>query len=98
MNFDQEYYVLERENNEDHFLLTWDDATTVSVDFFSIVQPVELEKGQKVIFTMDRPKPETPVLADHHAFPDPAISKKIKEALAPNAWGVSIHSSLNSLR
>jgi len=81
MNFDNEYYLMERENNEHNPLFTMDDECTVGYDAFHGNYPVRLGENDHLIYTMKPPIPEQPQLADYLVTPRPIIDVKIKQIL-----------------
>jgi hypothetical protein len=68
----EEYYIVEREDNDDYPLLAWDEisssikrhpTTSISID-----EPLN--------FRLSEPVPNNPIFADFLKAPDPVVSEK----------------------
>ena len=78
-----EYYVIESENNDNYPLFSWDQ---LSGDF-GMGRPIEYTEPVK--FRLGDPLSPNFEWVDYHVAPEPIISKKIVEALMPlDLYGV----------
>jgi len=78
-----EYYVIESENNDNYPLFSWDQ---LSGDF-GMGRPVEYKESVK--FRLGDPLSPHFEWVDYHVAPEPIISKKIVDALMPlDLYGV----------
>ena len=71
-----EYYVIERENNDNYPLLSWDQRSSL---FRNNTAPVEIKEPVK--FRLGDPLSPNFELVDFHVAPRPVVSKKIVDAL-----------------
>ncbi len=72
-----EYYVIERENNDNYPLFAWDQPENE----YNLGKPVEWREPLK--FRLGQPVPRKPEWVDYHELPNPVISKAFLEALLP---------------
>ncbi len=78
-----EYYVIEREDNDDYPSFSWDQFESV----FGLGQPVEYEEPIK--FRLGSSASPNFEWVDYHEAPEPVVSKKIVDALLPlDLYGV----------
>ncbi len=78
-----EYYIIERENNDNYPLFAWDQ----SENEYNLGKPVEWTEPLK--FRLGEPVPRKPEWVDYHELPNPVISKLVLDALLPlNLYGV----------
>ena len=78
-----EYYVIDRENNDNYPLLTWDQSESE----YGFGKPAENIKP--VEFRLGEPIPKKFELVDYHKAPEPVVSKRIVDALMPlDLYGV----------
>jgi hypothetical protein len=77
----EEYYIVEREDNDDYPLLAWDEisssikrhpTTSISID-----EPLN--------FRLSEPVPNNPIFADFLKAPDPVVSEKFANLLFTSA-------------
>ncbi len=80
-----EYYVIERENNDNYPLFSWDQKRGE----FSMGKPVEYKDPVKL--KLGEPISPNFEWADYHSLPKPVISKQIADVLAPlNIYGIQL--------
>lgn len=78
-----EYFVMERENNDQYPLFAWDQTENV----YNLGRPVAYTEPLK--FCLDEPLSRKFEWADYHSLPGPVISKRILDALLPlDLYGV----------
>jgi len=73
----KDYFVIDRVGDNSHPLLEWDER---SLDFN---RGIPVANGRSVRLKLGDPVPRIPVMADYHSLPDPVVSSKIRDALAP---------------
>lgn len=79
----EEYYVIDRENNDHYPLFAWDQSTRG----YNKGKPVEYSEPLK--FCLDEPIPRKFEWVDYHSLPDSVVSKRIVDALLPlDLYGV----------
>lgn len=72
-----EYYVIERAGPNTYPLLGWDQ----SAGMFRKGKPVTVT--EPVRLRLAEPVPPAPVMVDHHSLPEPVVSTRVQEVLAP---------------
>ena len=78
-----EYYVIESENNDNYPLFSWDQFENE----YGLGKPVEYQEPVK--FRLGDPLSPNFEWVDYHVAPEPIISKKIVDALLPlDLYGV----------
>lgn len=78
-----DYYVMERENNDNYPLFAWDQRESE----YNLGKPVEYVEPVK--FRLAEPIPPSPEWVDYHELPNPVISKLVLDALLPlDLYGV----------
>lgn len=73
---EMEYYIIERENNDNYPLLDWVDGLSLAFfdrQFIKVNQPVQLQMGDPIPYAAE--------MVDYHELPNPVFSKKVKDAL-----------------
>jgi hypothetical protein len=79
----EDYFVLERENNDDYPLLSWDESS----DGFGLGEHNDNAKSVK--FHIAEPISANFTLVDYHEAPDPVISERLQSVLSPlSVYGV----------
>lgn len=73
----RDYFVLLRARSQQHPLLAWDQLASA----FRKGRPVQGDEPIKL--KLGEPVPPNPLMVDHHSLPEPVVSPRIKEALAP---------------
>lgn len=82
-----EYYILERENNGNYPLFSWNQKSSLFRK--NVTCPVMAE--QPVEFKLEEPIPPNPEYVDYHTSPDPVISPRIAGILRTNhIYGVQL--------
>jgi hypothetical protein len=66
----KEYYVVEREANDDYPLLAWDESCS------SIIKHPTISIDKPLNFRLGEPVPLNPIFADFLKSPDPVVSEK----------------------
>ncbi len=80
-----EYYIIERENNDKQPLFSWDEKS----GDFGLGKPVEYKAPVKL--RLGEPVPQTPEWVDYHKLPKPVISKRLFDVLAPlDIYGIQL--------
>jgi hypothetical protein len=80
---EDEYYIIERANNDNYPLFSWDQVETE----YGLGKPVEYKEPVK--FRLGSSASPDFEWVDYHSSPDPIVSKIIMEALMPlNLYGV----------
>jgi len=80
MNFDKQYYILEREDNDNYPLLEWDELANVTEDdFFDDID--KLPSVETINLILGEPIPDTPELVDYHYMPPNVFSDKVADVL-----------------
>ncbi len=80
-----EYYIIESENNDNYPLFSWDQ---LSGDF-GMGQPVEFK--QPVKFRLGDPLSPNFEWVDYHVAPEPIVSKRIVDVLSPmDIYGIQL--------
>ncbi len=80
MNYDKHYYILERENNDDYPLLSWDEATNdIGDDFFDDID--KLPEADMINLVIGDPIPDNPILVDYHYLPPDVFTEKVANVL-----------------
>lgn len=72
-----EYYVIESENNDNYPLFSWDQTS----EAFGVGRPVEWKEPVK--FRLGDPVSPAFEWVDYHVSPDPVVSRRIVDALTP---------------
>ena len=72
-----EYYVIERAGPNTYPLLGWDQ----SAGMFRKGKPVTVT--EPVRLRLAEPVTPAPVMVDHHSLPEPVVSTRVQEVLAP---------------
>ena len=72
-----EYYILDRENNDNYPLFSWDQIETE----YGLGKPVDYKEPVK--FRLGDSASPNFEWVDYHKVPDPVISKRILDALLP---------------
>ncbi|MEM9101625.1 MAG: DUF1629 domain-containing protein [Pseudomonadota bacterium] len=72
-----EYYVMGRENNDNHPLFSWDQNSGK----FGLGKPIETQEPVKL--RLGEPISPNFQWVDFHKLPDPVFSKRIMDVLAP---------------
>lgn len=72
-----EYFVLERAGPNTYPLLGWDQSASM----FRKGKPVD--EAEPVRLRLAEPVPPAPVMVDHHSLPEPVVSTRVYEVLAP---------------
>lgn len=72
-----DYFVLEAAASNDHPMLAWDEY----VADYAGHRPYVIKRP--LCLKLSRPVPRNPVMVDHHTMPEPVISTRLKEVLAP---------------
>jgi len=78
MNYDKEYYIIERENNDNYPILDWDEERNPegsSSSIFSFDEPID-DLGYIANLIIADPVPEHPELVDYHYMPPDVFSEK----------------------
>jgi len=80
-----EYFVIERENNDDYPLFSWDQQSGE----IGLGRPVTI--GEPLKLRLGEPIPPNPVYVDYHSVPYAAVSKRIVDVLAPlDIYGIQL--------
>jgi len=81
----EEYYVLERENNDDYPLFSWNQKRGE----FSMGKSVEFKNSIKL--QLSEPISPNFEWVDYHSLPKPVISKQVANVLAPlDIYGIQL--------
>lgn len=82
MNFDEEYYLIERENNDNYPLLQWDEKNnTVEDGVFAFMDPLDIIKST-IYLELAPPVPDKPEIVDYHYMPPEVFSERIAKILS----------------
>ena len=80
MSYDNQYYILERENNDNFPLLDWDDERNpTDGGELADVEPIILNEPVNLI--LGEPIPAIPELVDYHYMPPNVFSDKVADVL-----------------
>jgi len=83
IDFDKEYYLCLRENNDNYPLLAWDDEKNpknIDSSIFAISEPI-FDVNFVINLKLGAPVPDKPELVDYHYMPPDVFSKKIADVL-----------------
>jgi hypothetical protein len=69
-----DYYVLERTNNNNYPLLSWEEPSFRD-ELVVRATPVRLRLG--------KPVPKKPQMVDYHPLPEPVLSRKVRDVIDP---------------
>lgn len=80
-----EYYVVERENNNNYPLFSWDQKSAGSG------QGVPIQYSEPLKLRLGEPLPKKPELVDYHKAPDPVISFPLAQILGKmDIYGIQL--------
>jgi len=80
-----EYYVIERENNDDYPLFSWDQKSGK----FGLGRPLEIKEPVKL--RLGEPISHNFEWVDFHALPDPVFSRRVVNVLVPmDIYGIQL--------
>ena len=83
-----EYYIIERENNDAYPLFSWDQPR----GGYGLGRPVEYKEPVKL--RLGEPIPPAPVFVDFHEAPNPVVSNLLANVLVPlDIYGIQIISA-----
>jgi hypothetical protein len=83
--FQDEYYIIERENNDNYPLFSWDESS----GNFGLGKPVESNTPIKL--RLGEPISPNFEWVDYHKLPDPVLSQRVADVLAPmNIYGIQL--------
>jgi hypothetical protein len=83
--FQDEYYIIERENNDNYPLLSWDESS----GNFGLGKPVASNTPIKL--RLGEPISPNFEWVDYHKLPDPVLSQRVADVLAPmNIYGIQL--------
>jgi hypothetical protein len=73
-----DYYVIEPENDDSHPMLSWDDQRNRNV-----ARNEEVDLSPPLRLRLGSPVPNAPRMVDFHILPEPVVSRKVADVLAP---------------
>ena len=80
MSFDNQYFILERENNDNYPLLEWDEVRNSLEDgIFADLEELRIEEPINLV--LGEPVPDSPQLVDYHYLPPDVFSDKVAEII-----------------
>jgi hypothetical protein len=83
MTINTEYFIVERENNNNHPLLEWAGTTFQGPLARSARDSRPVQFTEPIQLKLGAPIPPMPEMVDYHSLPEPIIGQKIKDVLEP---------------